>query len=160
MSDDQLLVTKVSRMFREGPPNGWVLGWNRDRFVKEISKLSHPGEFENVTSFDYSFCNSFEVSFRKSSDEFIVLTVRISFVANYFSTHWTQYSAGGRHGTVVEAADQDSATKVAERIRRFLTSEGFRELPEDWASMVVPDARLELSEGPATLTKCLFDDYA
>ena len=154
------LLRTIAELFRDGPPNGWLLGWDVDRFANQVSELSGDGEFENVTSFDYSFCNSFEVTFRQTSDEFVVLTVRVSFVADYFSMHWTQYSSSGKHGVVVDDVDFDGAARVAQDIRAFLRSMGYQEFPTSWDSIAVPEAVLELSEEPATLSKCLFDDYA
>jgi hypothetical protein len=92
MSAECFWLAPISEQFQEGPPNGWLLGWPRDRFFPQLAEAVAPERVENQTSFDYSFCNRYEVRVDGLAGNVAVLTIRISFVADAFSLHWTKYN--------------------------------------------------------------------
>ncbi len=151
--------TAIGRRFSGGPPNGWVLGWDRTRMFAEICREAKDYSCTNCTSFDYSFCNRYEIRVDESSYEFWNLTVRISFVLDVFSLHWTRYVAGGKRGWVLDDAPNQEASLVELRIRDSLESKGYDELPADWYEEPIDGVVLELSGDRATIGKCLFEDH-
>lgn len=151
------LKALVVAQFESGPPNGWLLGWDRDRLYGVVSTAAKPEECVNATSFDYCFCNTFLVTPIARFDLTLRLTVRVSFVAPFYSTHWTRY--GPKTSQVVPVVPIEVA-HIAERIRKALDKQGFAEVPLEWHDETVSGVVLELS-GPTdvTLSKCLFEDY-
>lgn len=150
------LIRRIQHEFRDGPPNGWLLNWPLVRF-KELRLVVAPHELENWTSFDYSFCNRFEVRIPNKGKSFYLLTILTSYVANFYSLHWTFYK-DGKKGKVV-SVDDSALIDLASRVREFLISQGMRELPLEWDLAEVPGVELELAGcDNVTVGKCLFDD--
>src|SRR5262245_13681389 len=89
------LVDAIQLQFGEGPPNGWRLGWSAARLQCELAELVHPGRLQNCTSFDYAFCNHFEIREGHAAEYYYVLTIRISFVQDLYCLHWTRYERTG-----------------------------------------------------------------
>jgi hypothetical protein len=154
------MIDDVRHQFSEEPPNGWLLGWDRERYLALVQNTCVPFVVTNTTSFDYAFCNRFEVRFDEPAREhFWVLTVRISFVLPIFSLHWTKYDSTTVGTVVTQVAGEHR--EVEESVRRALESIGLNELPEEWSEEEVGGVELELSgANNVTISKCLFEDYA
>jgi hypothetical protein len=151
------LKALVVTTFENGPPNGWRLGWDENRFYDVVSTAAQPADCVNHTSFDYSFCNTLVVTPIARSDLTLTLTVRVSFVAPFYSTHWTRYRP--KDAQVVSAVPSEVA-EIADRIRKALCRLGFTEMPLEWHDETVQGVVLELSGATnVTLSKCLFEDY-
>ncbi len=150
----------VANRFRSGPPNGWLEGWEVNRFHAELLELSGKLTLANHTSFDYAFCNLYEVEVPGStSDVLWVLTIRISFIVDAFSLHWTRYECDGRQGAVRTPTISTCRTIEAE-VRRFLQNRAFIEPSVADCDSRVTGVELELSDPDmVTLGKCLFQDY-
>ena len=58
------LKQKVFDAFERGIPNGWILHWDENRFFDQISEIVRPYPLINYTTFDYAFCNRFEMDCR------------------------------------------------------------------------------------------------
>src|SRR5260221_12863009 len=95
----------LREQFATGVPNGSTLGWNHDRLQSELAAAVQPLKVENCTSFDYAFCNHFEVRVEGGHPRgFYELTIRISFVREFFCLHWTRREPASRQtGTVGSA---------------------------------------------------------
>ncbi|HVW02579.1 MAG TPA: hypothetical protein VHB77_19640 [Planctomycetaceae bacterium] len=145
------LTTVVAERFRSGPPNGWLLGWDASRCSERLRDAVAPYDLVNCTSFDYSFCNWYEVRFNRHRREaFWTLTAKLSFVAPAYCMHWN---------TAAPAAPAESQ-HVESNLRTELERAGFFELPVEWSELAVPNVQLELSGARnVTLSKCLFCDY-
>jgi hypothetical protein len=155
------LVERVRSAFAGGPPNGWIEEWAMDRHFSEFVQVVSPQKASNVTSFDYSFCNRFEVQVEGLGDRcYAVLTVLLSFIADVYTVHWTLYERGGRVGRVVEAPPSEDAVKLQLRVEKWLAQIGFTRLRDDWYDIELNGILLELSgETHVTLGKCLFQDF-
>lgn len=154
-------VTEAIRThFREGPPNGWLLGWDERRCFVLVSAAAAPHPVTNHTSFDYGFCNWFEVRVDSETGEhYWTLTIKLSFIAPTYSFHWTQYE-GPTQGSVIRAAPP-GCEMVEDRVRSAVENAGFVEIPDEWCEQELKDVQLELSGTQnVTLGKCLFTDYA
>ncbi|MCB9577732.1 MAG: hypothetical protein H6717_11990 [Polyangiaceae bacterium] len=150
---------QIRRLFASGPPNGWLLGWDRDRGFDDLSALVAPLAATNNTSFDYAFCNHFEVRLSLAEERYAVLTVLTSFVADVFSVHWTVYDPGGQAGRVV--GQPPEGKRIEADVRAWLGRRGLRELPDELLRQPIPGIELELSGADdVTLGKCLFRDSA
>lgn len=155
------LVDAVRKAFSPRPPNGWLLGWDRERYFREFVRASAPARATNHTSFDYAFCNHFEADLRDSGDaEYLTFTVRISFIADVYSIHWTTYGDGGKVGHVVPTPTTEAAVELHKRIDQWLQTTTLAPLPDEWFELQVSGVQLELAGViGATLGKCLFEDY-
>lgn len=148
------LKALVVKQFENGPPSGWLLGWDESRLHGVVSAAVQPSECVNETSFDYSFCNRFVVTPATRAGRRMELTVLVSFVARFYSIYWTRHS--GRVRKVASAVDP---AEIARRVHEALVAQGFAELPADWHSEPVPGVVLELAgASTVTLGKCLFED--
>lgn len=154
------LLKVVRDQFQDGPPNGWLLGWDEMRYFKLISSAAEPHVTINQTSFDYGFCNWFDVHIEPGGDERCwLLTIKLSFIAPTYCMFWTQYE-GPTHGTVIATAP-DGYQPIEDKVRALVHNKGFFELPDEWYDKQVEGVFLELSEsGNVTLSKCLFTDYS
>jgi hypothetical protein len=155
------LVEAVQKAFSPLPPNGWLLAWNCERYFREFARAAAPARATNHTSFDYAFCNHFEAELRGSGDaEHLTLTVRISFIADVYSIHWTTYRDGGKVGHVVPRPVTDSSVDLQKRIEQWLGTTALARLPDEWFELQLSEVQLELAGVTgATLGKCLFEDY-
>jgi hypothetical protein len=137
--------------------------WDVSRFAESLKKYSKPYSITNYSTFDYSACNNYEVNvpITDSHDKYprLILSVRISFIIDAFCLHWTRYESNQR-AQVLSETPKDDATFVEEKVRSFLISQGFMEVPDEWMDVHIPNVHLELSrDSEVTLSKCLFDDY-
>lgn len=159
LTKDELKMS-VDAAFESGIPNGWILGWEESRFQAQINRCIHPHTVENWTSFDYAFCNNYEVIFRTNDRISYSLTILISFISDVYCMHWTAYSADGRSGRVVPTPEIATAMTIEKNLRLMLDELGIQEIPDEWLSEPVTGISLELSgERNVTLAKCLFRDY-
>ncbi|MCP4458042.1 MAG: hypothetical protein GY816_08470 [Cytophagales bacterium] len=151
----------VKQKFSQGPPNGWLLGWDEERFFPDFIKIAHPFLSINLTSFDYSFCNKFHVrSDTNEIGQYLALTVCLSFIVDAYSIHWTFYDYKGRTGKVVPSPCKEPESILEYRIREFLAKQGFVEIPDNWYNAKVEGVHLDLSDDEhVILGKCLFDDF-
>ncbi len=162
MTLDLACLSEVVReAFAPAPPNGWLLGWNRERYFREFAGAAAPARATNHTSFDYAFCTHFDADLQDSGDaEYLTLTVRISFIADVYSIHWTTYGDGGKVGNVVSTPRSEAAVELQTRIEQWLQGAALARLPDEWFELQVSGVQLELAGATgATLGKCLFEDY-
>lgn len=153
------LVMKVRNVFGESPPNGILLGWDEDRFYASLSMLCRDCRVVNETDFNYSYCNSFQLEPNHSvRDHDYVLTFKTSFVADAFSVHVTRYTKDRKQGKVVGENECPELLPALETVRRFAEESGFQEVDGLAQDIVIEGVSLELGD-PATLGKCLFDDF-
>lgn len=153
-------VAEVESVFSTAPPNGWLLHWDRSRHFGDFSMLVAPLAAVNQTSFDYQFCNWFDVELPRTDGGTCVLTVMLSYVVPAASMHWTEYAPSRRQGAVVEVPSCDGSVDLQRRVERWVTDLGFVLLPVDEQAVVVGVTSLDLCEGDATLGRCLFVDHA
>lgn len=118
----------------------------------------HPAS--NCTSFDYSYCNDFEVRFGTPQEGATILTVWLSFVAPAASMHWTRYEPGMKAGEVVAETGNAEAERVAAAIARWIEEIGFELVSAATYGARVVGVELELSDpSEVTVGKCLFRDF-
>lgn len=156
------ILAQVRDAFRDGPPNGWLLGWDPDRLIAGIQGLTPSDcQISNRSSFDYSFCNSFEIKFPAVKNKYLVLITKVSFIADVFCLYWVRYKHKGGKGNVIPSPETAEQCETEKSLRSFLEAMEFSELPAEWHSARVEGVRLELAEcGSVTLDKCLFEDHA
>jgi hypothetical protein len=154
------VIDELRGQFSEHPPNGWLLGWDEERHLALVEKTCAPYAVTNTTSFDYAFCNRYEVRLDDTnSSGFWVLTVRLSFIMPVFSLHWTRYESQTEGAVITRVPGEHH--EVEERLRKALESVGLDELPNEWSEREVGGLELELSgDTNVTVSKCLFEDYA
>lgn len=153
------ITETIRTQFQEGPPNGWILGWDSSRCFHLISAAAVPYPVANHTSFDYGFCNWFQVRIDGENEEcYWTLTIKISFIAPVYAFHWTQYGSKTQ-GRVIPAAPQDYQS-VEDSVRLAVENSRFCELPVEWHDKELKGIELELSGSEnVTVGKCLFSDY-
>ncbi|VTR93352.1 unnamed protein product [Gemmata massiliana] len=152
------IVDQVQGQFRNGVPNGWLLGWKLDRGYATINESIAPHKAANMTTFDYCFCNYYELMIGNDYPKF-ALAIRISFIVPAYSLHWTRYDS--EHSGVVTRDIPVAAVHIENKIRSTIDGLGYFELPSDWHDKEINDVILELSDTDSvTLGKCLFCDYA
>lgn len=159
MSSIDTWLSAIRERFHEGPPNGWLLGWDQCRFMSEIVGASAGAIVTNYTSFDYSFCNTYEVTPGEHHECHDALTVRISFIVDAFALHWTCTPCKESSARVVATPHTPLALRIEAQIRQALETRGFEAVPAPEHDRPVPGVALELAGDRATLGKCLFDDY-
>ena len=153
------LIPRIQRVFADGPPNGWLLGWDENRGFVELKRVAYPWLVENCTSFDYAFCNWFDIACRIDSDsnEYI-LGVFTSFIADYYQLFWTRLDRGRKRAEVVPEVVEMSGVHAA--VVEWLHRRGFSSVPPEFDGRIVPGVELELSEpDEVTVDKCLFRDH-
>lgn len=159
----EFLIAAIRKAFADAPPNGWLLEWDEMRAFERIKIAAHPFHCENYTSFDYSFCNHYGISTRTESRnvKYWVLTVRLSFIANVYCMHWTEYSPDGRSGHVITTISDGALQSMEARVKAEVERAGFVALPDEWLDVPIRGVTLELSDqDKVTLSKCLFEDYS
>lgn len=161
MNQDQLEKCKsqIRASFKSGPPNGWLLGWEGNRFEEDIAAVAKPYKTLNMTNFDYGFCNTYRV-LDETRNEYHrwELTIQISCIVDYFSTFWTKYSPGSSR---VHDKHPDAETeKIQAAVKDWLRDKGLSEFPDEWYDLKMTDITLELSDpDKVTIAKCVFEDY-
>jgi hypothetical protein len=159
--NSEVLITKLKKQFNSKcTPNGILLNWDRNRFYNELKSLLIDHDILNQTDFNYSFCNSFDIKINASENpiETYKLTLKISFILDFFTTHLTKYVNYGRVGNVVSIDSVYEAKIVCDKLKNYLSEIGYEELSVDAIDTEVPDVQLELAQ-KATIGKCLFDDF-
>ncbi len=153
------LIESIECQFRGGPPNGWLLGWDESRCATLVSTAAAPHTTTNNTSFDYGFCNWFEVRIDNTNDDlFWTLTIKLSFIAPAFCVHWTQYDRSTQ-GTFIPMAPA-GYREVEKKVCAALESVGFFEISDEWYNVKLHGIELELSsEEHVSIGKCLFSDF-
>jgi|GEM_PF-1534926 len=142
------LSSAVRLRHLQGRPNGWLLGWDRDRHFAGFTACCSGYPCANLTSFDYDFCNTFEVGV---GDRGQALRVRLSFVAPVAERYWTKKPI---------RKEQEALAALEEAVDRWIGETGFRLLPPEIGELPM-DVELELADKDSTtLWKCLFADYA
>lgn len=149
------------RCFANGCPNGALLGWDTERFFQELKSICPNQHVRNLTDFNYSYCNKYEIVPIQlpESERLFEATVSFSFICNAFSFHWTSYSIDKKRGKVVA----DSCLPLGidnprQQISKFAKESGFYEIEGPWMDLEIEGIELELAD-TATLGKCLFDDF-
>ena len=156
---DGKVLESIKKAFSNGCPNGFLLGWDEKRFFERLSALLSGTKVINNTDFNYSYCNSFEVLLDELEEkEHFVLTVKVSFVADFFCVYLTKYTRNKRNGEVVDVSQSEDFSELFGKVESFFAGEGFRMLNDNEMNNVVDGVDLELAED-ATVAKCLFDDF-
>ena len=147
------ILQQVQLAFRDGPPNGWILGWDLNRYFSEIEGAAAPYPVINYTSFDYSYCNNYQIHDDSERCHFF-LTVLVSFITPVYSLHWT--GLRNQTGAVVLRPPAQYAA-LENKIAAKLKDLGLMDFPPDWSEVKVEGVHLELSEPEdAGLGKFLF----
>lgn len=156
----ETIISSIRNQFRGGPPNGWLLGWDESRCFPLVAAAAAPYPTINHTSFDYGFCNWFEVRIDDTSDGYYwTLTIKLSFIVPTYGFHWTRYESLTQG--VVSPAAPAGYQVVEDEVRMALENAGFFELPAKWYEQELQGVELELSGTKGvTLSKCLFNDYS
>lgn len=153
------IKSAIHASFRNGPPNGWLLQWDTSRGQSLIQNAVAPNQVINHTSFDYGFCNWFEVRFTDNTPASdIILTAKLSFILPVCWLDWKQSNNSGTVRTLSRIPEPYRT--VEENLRHALHKAGFVELPDEWYRLEVNGVELELSGNVnVTIEKCLFTDY-
>ncbi len=161
MESIEQVVEMVRRRFELGYPNGFLLGWNRARYQRELERATRPWSVTNCTDFNYSFCNTFHIdrcdNRRDLSPVQKTIVLRMSFIVDAYSLHVIRRTRAGSCGTV-PTSKWCELMPIINRIRSFAEENGFWEIDDRRYAIVVEGVSLELARVP-TLGKCLFDDY-
>lgn len=153
------IIEEIKARFNRGCPNGFLLGWDRDRFLKEVTDLSAPLRVINNTDFNYSYCNSYEIIISSNSNEpELSVILKLSFILDIYSLYCVEYVSGRRIGRVVKIASSGVVFYLTDKLEVFFTSIGFDRISNDFGGIEVKGVCLELAEA-ATVEKCLFDDF-
>ena len=150
------IVLAVRRQFRDGPPNGWLLGWDLNRYFSEITEAAAPYPVFNYTSFDYNYCNNYQIHVDSEGCKFF-LHVLVSYIAPVYSLHWTRL----RNQTYAPVLKPPIRYAFLEnQIAAKLKDLGLMDFPSAWSEVKVEGVGLELSEPEdARLEKFLFRDF-
>lgn len=154
-------ILKAKESFASGCPNGILLGWDVERFFDELKCACPAQKIRNLTDFNYSYCNKYEIVPEQvpGNGRHFEATASFSFVCNAFSFHWTSYSLDRKRGKVVP---DELLPKEIDNPRQtlidFAKEKGFDEIDNNWMELEIDGIELELAD-TATLGKCLFDDY-
>lgn len=154
------ITDAVKRHFLNEPPNGWLLGWSEERLFREIQGIAAPFTAINHTSFDYCFCNWYDIHANQDDDDDRwILSVKLSFIVPVYCIFWTTYEGPTFSGQVVAAPK--TISQLENSVRDFVEDAGFFKLPAHWHDIQVAGVSLELGgEINVTLDKCLFCDYS
>lgn len=151
-------ISTIALVHEKGRPNGKLLNWNPDRYFDDLKVKCVGCKIENITDFNYSYCNTYQVVPETTSDKYnYVLVLKISYVVNACCIYWVRYSKDFRRGEVISCGI-DVCINPEEILINFMRTEGFHEIESAWMNIPVIGVKLELAE-VATLEKCLFDDY-
>lgn len=163
MSDAlEAIAAAAAKAFRETPPNGWLLGWPERRYEEALSSLCSGAHLQNVTSFDYSYCNAYRFTLEgvRRGDVCWVL-LDISFICDAYQVYAQLNKASGKCTQLSEKALPVLAAELVARLRAFLDAQGFLEIDGEMGQREVSAPALELCENDvASLGRCLFHDYA
>jgi len=153
------LIIDIQKKFSDGCPNGFLLGWDINRFFQSLISLFVGFKVINDTDFNYSYCNSYEIELGENeSDEIFILTLKVSFIVDAFVLHVTRYSSNRRSGKVIHFDECSEYAGEIKKAKIFLVGKGFVEMQNDDMESVVDGVHLELAEIP-TVGKCLFEDF-
>lgn len=158
---NQEWIQIIQDRFADGPPNGWLEGWDCRRFENEIRKLVAPLEMTNETSFDYEFCNTYEIKVEtKKPAGYRIFKIQVSFILDVFSTQWDRPERDGRPVKLKPGYLFAMCGNLEQNIREFLIERQFEEIANEDYNRNVAGVMLELSGSEnVTLTKCLFEDF-
>lgn len=161
MKNKEQVVSEIKRAFKDSPPNGFLLGWDSDRYYDSLKALCHTCRVTNDTDFNYSFCNSYEfVPELGSVAHVYTITVKLSFIVPAYTLHVTKYSVNKKTGKVVFGPDVPREVEMlSETVREYIETKGFQEIGNEEMDEEVPGVELELAD-QATIGKCLFDDFS
>ncbi|QDU80180.1 hypothetical protein Pla110_19040 [Polystyrenella longa] len=150
---------EIHTQFQDKPPNGWLLGWDESRGFASLHTAAAPHSIVNCTSFDYGFCNWFELIIDSEIDEcYWKLTIKLSFIVPAYVYYWTQYDRPARCRVLSNAPL--GYEEIEDRLRVVVENAGFFEIPMEWYDYEMKGVELELSGTEnVTLSKCLFSDY-
>ncbi len=154
-------IAEIRRQFQTAPPSGWELHWDADRFYDDLKEILG-GNYKlcNCTNFDYSFCNSYELTVEnKNGNEKWILAIKVSFIVDAYSLHWTYYPRNKQAYVLMDQKDAQ-LQNIEDKIVSFLGSKGFSDVSHKVYNMKLEDVSLELSDpDEVTVGKCLFDDF-
>jgi len=153
------LISDIQNKFSEGCPNGFLLEWDVNRFFHALLSLFDGYKVINDTDFNYSYCNSYDVELGEDeNNDVFILTLKASFISDAYTIHITRYSSDRRNGVVIPYENCLEYESEIAKVKGFIENEGFVEVQSNEMDVVVENVELELA-GPATVGKCLFDDF-
>lgn len=155
------LIKKVQEQFDNGQPNGWELEWKHDRFLNDIESIVSPFPVLNCTSFDCSFCNSYEILFDFQNRNYHrILILKFSFIVPVYCAYWTRRKGNSNHSETQVSETDFEAPSFEKKVCDSIEGLNFFKLPDEWHHAKVPKVKLELSDSKnVTLDKCLFLDH-
>lgn len=152
-------ISEVKLAFQHERPNGNILNWDSDRYFFNIKDKCIGCEIQNLTDFNYSYCNTYQVIPETNSSKYsYVLVIKISYIVHAYSIYWVRYSKNLERGSVIGSEQLDVSNNPETKILDFMHKNNFYELKNEWSEIPISNVELELSE-VATLEKCLFDDF-
>lgn len=153
------IILEIQRIFSNSCPNGFLLGWNKNRFFSSLKSICKDLEVINETDFNYSYCNSYDIRQKiDTSENNYNITLKASFILAAYSLYVTKYSNNGKSGEIMLEIDSPEIKTTLVKIKRFIENEGFLEIKSEDMDAIIPDVNLELAT-VATIEKCLFDDF-
>lgn len=153
----QEIIRHIRSQFRDGQPNGWLLNWDESRLFTQVSIAAAPHEVLNCTTFDYAFCNWYEIPISTGHNDWI-LTIKLSFIVPAYCMYWTEHDTvtGGSVAPIAPMGYQN----LEDKVRFAAESAGLFELPSEWHDHEVQGVTLDLSNtSNVTIDKCLFCDH-
>lgn len=152
------LIRDINNAYSTAIPNGFLLGWDENRFFTELKFLFSDLKVINTTDFNYSFCNTYEIDLGEKGNTSFILTLKISFIANAFVLYVTEYSKNLKYGKVLFQEESDEQLEYLNRVQNFMFEKGFIEPSNEDLDVIIQDVHLELAD-ISTIDKCLFDDF-
>lgn len=149
------ILEVINQKFGSGIPNGFLLGWDADRFLIDFkSIIGNDFKLINQTDFSYSYCNSYDILI----DRTLVLTIQISFIVDLYSIHLTKYSTDRKQGKVIPLSPSITNNQRIKKLIKFLENNKFEEISDIQYSFEVEDLSLELADKPI-IANFIFEDY-
>lgn len=155
------VIKDIQMAFKDGVPNGILLGWDEDRFYQDLLILTQRGEIVNRTDFNYSFCNTYYYHHsNKHSKTQEKATLQISFVSNVFQIYWDKsLKHSSSMARRIKEPENNESKEWEKAVKGFMKQRGFEEFLIDWYNLPIDGIELELSEkDEVTVGKCLFEE--
>ena len=154
------LIEDIRRAFKQGIPNGTILGWDRERFYTDLLSLTRRGTVVNETDFNYARCNTYHFYYPKELSKVNeTATLEISFISNVYLMYWGKYLKHSPTERRIREPEFTESKDWGKAVKEFLKQRGFEEFLIEWYNLPIDGIELELSEkDEVTIGKCLFDE--